>query len=712
MSVYEKNMECIRQYYPDMYEAIQNTQPDNTNNKVCIDKSLNNETIVSIVSETRRIFMNSRYNDEEMAENWIRQVGDIMYQEVVIMFGLSNFRCAKRIKDKLGESNLMLMYEPDEEIFLSIIHEIDICDIIRNGNIVLCVKDLNDKYLEIFAEASITYERNEKIRWFIMWNYEKNYDDELQKVIDKIHQKVEMNLIQKNTVLHFSKELIRNKIVNSRDFACQYAFNQLIKEIKEKEISEQIPAIIVSAGPSLDKNVDMLKKAIGKAFIVAVDTSVKTLLNHKIIPDIVVTVDFKKDIILFMHSQFPDIPLLVCDQSNPDVFKVSKGKRFYFRTADSYIGEIYKEYRGEELDVTETGGSVANDAFSMAIMLGFRKIILVGQDLAYTGMKKHASDAYGKGEELDSNRKYYEVEDINGGKVLTECNMDNYRKWFEDKILLYDFIDVIDATEGGAKINGTRITPLSEAIQEWCEKEFDFKEIINNIHTCFNEEEQNNILKKIDNIGEELNGYVRDIENGLRYYDRLYELSRKNKAHTKEYRDIVRKIGDLSTVIESNSLLGIASIYSKKEEYEVMDVVYNKKEKMDEDIKDIVENGTKMLKLYMKSIREFQNDLKETEEEQKNKLKETAVFLMNNIDEINSCIYGDRSDEIDRLLKSFYNNYVHLVDILDDNTDREESIRTLYEIVKVYEEKKYYKVAELCRSAIIEKMIEDTGCEL
>lgn len=88
-----------------------------------------------------------------------------------------------------------------------------------------------------------------------------------------------------------------------------------------------------------------------------------------------------------MHTKFKDIPMVVCDCSNYELYVLHQGKRFYFAETESYMSYIYNEGTGGRLYSTETGGSVANNAFSLINILGFKKIILVGQDLAYTGKK-------------------------------------------------------------------------------------------------------------------------------------------------------------------------------------------------------------------------------------------------------------------------------------------------------------------------------------
>ena len=80
----------------------------------------------------------------------------------------------------------------------------------------------------------------------------------------------------------------------------QYGVKDLIKNI-ENENKEGYPAFIVSAGPSLDKNIDMLKEVKGRGMIMAVDTAIKPLLKKGIVPDIVASVDPHKPLELFQY---------------------------------------------------------------------------------------------------------------------------------------------------------------------------------------------------------------------------------------------------------------------------------------------------------------------------------------------------------------------------------------------------------------------------
>ena len=117
----------------------------------------------------------------------------------------------------------------------------------------------------------------------------------------------------------------------------------------------------------------------------------------------------------------------------------------------------------------------------MALYFGFRKIVFMGQDLAFTGGKSHTSGiegALGDNDKYIKSRCLMEVEGIDGTMLQTDFQMWYYKQWFEKAIRDGgDRMRVIDATEGGAKIEGAENMKMSEVVAGECPAEFDFRKI-------------------------------------------------------------------------------------------------------------------------------------------------------------------------------------------------------------------------------------------
>ena len=668
--IYEKNLKKLEEKYNEIYDKVKEIElryeeKDNTKDhqKVINDVSANDENIIGIYSnDGRLLYLNSRYNDEEFSNNWVSQYADNKFKSVYIIFGASNFKCVKKLIEVTDDSNSILVYEPDMDIFYMSITVNDITDVLENSRVVLCIKDINNRYYTEFMLSVITYQNIHLTNYCCMPNYSELYKDDWRVLIDTLKKSMEDIIISRNTLLIYSKEMIINNLYNLDDFIEQYSFNQLIDTFKN--VSEcNIPAIVVSAGPSLDKNIERLRDAKNRAFIIAVDTALKPLLNKDIIPDLVVTIDMEKYPIIFMHTKFKGIPVLATTEANKELIPLYTGKRFYTGRANSYLGELFHDMIGENLLPMETGGSVANNAFSAALLMGFRNIILVGQDLAYTGKKMHAEASFGKtmDDMIVDRKRYIQVEDVYGNKVDTDQIMDSYKRWFEKQIKRYDLNHIIDATEGGAKIDGTIVMTLQEAIERSCNEYIDISKIIDDIPPQFTIEQQQQLKNRINNMIHDLESAEYRIKEGIEDYGKLRKLYTQGKSDSMEFSDVVKKIGETSKYVDEEPILGLVAFYSKRTEYDILGTVYNLKEDVRDEIDDIVEKGIKMLQGYIDGIKELIEDIG-------NKNKVTTHMLYESIDNIREYarivtekIHMCDVDNIDMYMREFYKYYMQLI---------------------------------------------------
>ncbi len=706
-TIYEENVKAFEIKYNSIYKYL----TDNENNSlynikdVLWDISASEEDIMVINRNGRLYYLNSRYSDEEFAKNWAKQFEGDNYKTVYIIFGLSNFRCVKELIKNVGKENAILLYEPDKNIFMKAIEKIDITDVIKNDEVVLCINGINDEVFgEFVAIVMNNYALMRLTKYCCMPNYDKLYPEIWRDVIRNIKEKYESVILSRNTEILMASEFIRNKVSTCRDIIREYSIVQLRKELYKIKNIKNIPAIIVSAGPSLDKNINELKQAKGKAFILVVDTALKALLKRDIIPDLIITIDSHKPPVLFMHPRFKDIPMVVCDCSNYELYLFHKGKRFYFSETDSYISYIYEKGTGEKLYPTETGGSVANNAFSLANILGFKNIILVGQDLAYTDKKKHTTDAYGNSDDnlLKDNKKYFEVDDVYGNKVYTESNMNLYRKWFESQIVRYTDLNVIDATEGGAKIEGSEIMTLKEAIERECKTDIDFEKIIAEIKRLITDEKADEILQEIDNMPDDLLSEKDKLKKYKRKYEKLEELSRKGKVASKEFNKLVEEINEITEYIDNKELLKLANVYEKNTEFEVLGNVYHTKDSVKDEIRDISNNGIKLMDSYIRGIDCLVKDLKEWKSNLGVETEKSLIESLSAIENINNAAKNDDMKTVNDNMKIFYKEIVHCINYMkESNIDEWKNIKDILdEIVEKDSQAKMYEMNDILQNRL------------
>lgn len=258
------------------------------------------------------------------------------------------------------------------------------------------------------------------------------------------------------------------------------------------------PGIVVAAGPSLARNIETLRQAEGRAIVIGVNTSLPQLARGGVVPDMVAVVEG-----LDLTSQF-DVPFL--DQlvvlpaliAYPAFFDL--GARHVVPFGDRSATASDWIVRAFDSHPITTGGSVACSAFSILHYLGCDPIILVGQDLAYTGGARYAPGAkFGTqkieydqatgtvvtvernatleriradgGLDAENRLRGEEVVAYGGeGKVVTTKMFSLFRQWFESSAATWaSDRTLINATEGGARIEGFEEMSLAQALSRYAQ---------------------------------------------------------------------------------------------------------------------------------------------------------------------------------------------------------------------------------------------------
>lgn len=608
-TLYKKNIDAIVQNNMYLQEIVE--KKTDYEEKAYMDKSMQGEDIVAVEKEGIIWYLNSRYDAEKAAEIWVEDIGDLTYVAIVFVFGIGNGIYLRQLRKKYPD-NMIIAYEPSRAVFALLLNETDMTDILEDDNIFLMVGEEGRRLFVEYVNTFIKYANFMHTKWKCVPNYQRLFQLEYLKV-----QKIYLNWIQqltlnRNTLLIAQEEFTENTLKNMWDSLNEYSMNTLAEKMKNEIELEKYPAIIVSAGPSLDKNIQELKKAEKKAFLIVVDTALKAVLRAGIKPDITITIDPHKPLVLFEDERISELPMVVCLMSNTKVLERHIGKKIYFGEGMSYNNSIYKKY-GKEISSLESGGSVANNAFSLAKFLGFKTLILVGQDLAYPDKKGHTKDAYDeKEEEIDfTKKKYIEVEDINGGKVWTEGNMDAYRRWFETQITRYKELTVIDATEGGAKIHGAEILTLQEAVRRECEglPEVDFAESIEKIEPCFTAEELEEIKAELRDIPNELDFIRKKLEEGIEKYRDLKKTGKERKLRAKKIKRLMKEIGELAEWLENKPEMQLVQMYNYEADYNIQGKVFDIQEDVKDELNMIADNGIELYESYFTAMERLKENL-------------------------------------------------------------------------------------------------------
>lgn len=382
--------------------------------------------------------------------------------DIIVVFGFGLGYHVELLVQRLTKHQQIFIVEPVDGPGILALEKRDLTSLLGHTQVHMLITDSAKEAGDVF-ENIVDIKRDSKIFFFFFSPQEKLYRELFKDIRQSLVDTVNKSKMLENTLKVIGSDTVESLVFNIGS----YISNPGIKETFDK--FKNVPAFIVAAGPSLNKNVELLKKAKGKGIIIAVGTAVATLQLHGIEPDIVIALDpgipnYK----IFEKLTFTNTMLMFDLQTNYKILDKFTGSKFMFAHPNNLIKEWLNPFYQDNDSYLFSGGSVANSACCLAHRMGCNPIVFVGQDLCLSedGHTHAAGTVYEK--DTHSNDDAILVDGNNGGKVRTLANWYCFLKWFEDFIACNESREYINATEGGALIKGTKVLPLSQVIKDHC----------------------------------------------------------------------------------------------------------------------------------------------------------------------------------------------------------------------------------------------------
>jgi hypothetical protein len=541
MNYFEINMECMKQYRAKLFQLLQDSNQYLHINKLDLiqsDPAINGELFLTVRKETKLYRLVSCYNPRNEADQWVGQYDFMNMKTVITQFGFGTGSFIQAILNKKGKDDILFVYEPCPELFIHVLHNYDITDIIKENKVVLVVEGINDFEFHILVRNALDITNITSQIRYSHPGYEKVFPESCLKYWKDIKDgyiHVKTNI---NTVIYFGKRYITNALFNTRFIR---ESNRLM-ELKA-DFNTDIPAIVVAAGPSLKKNIEELKRAKGRAYIFVVDRALDYVLDEGLEPDFVVTIDPMKPLEYFTKRTDLTIPLLCDAVSNWEILDRHKGKKILFNCFPYY--RLMYQRLGKEAPLLAAGASVATAAFCSCIQLGFKTIALVGQDLAYDGEFSHAGDVT---EQENRNRDIL-VEGIDGSQIRSRADWYEFLIWFQDVITLNPDLKVIDTKDKGAKIKGSIIMPLSEVIDNYCTETLHLKDSISKKQHTFSDDDMIQVKQFFEESYEELPRLKRKAKEAIELCESQIRKFKVNHEETTTTQNNFKKISKINKYI-------------------------------------------------------------------------------------------------------------------------------------------------------------------
>ncbi|EAK5198901.1 motility associated factor glycosyltransferase family protein [Campylobacter jejuni] len=459
MNLLEKNIQAL---LSGVNEPLGNKLLKFIQNKTCfrfsIDENLN------IYDKTHNVFM---YENLEEELNFFYQgiLEKTPRYPFICIYGIGN---ALLIKNLAKHYKHLFVFESEIELFILALSTIDLSEELKVYKVVLfdCVaKDLEIQIAMIFDQQSIL-EYLSLYEMFISSHYYLKYYETSILSLNELCIKSASVAIRNADITCFLPLLTHGQFLqNIPSMLESIPFQRILSERKNKFEN----AIVVSAGPSLTKQLPLLKAYQDKAVIFCADGALSMLEKEGIIPDYVTNLDFTDLAMKFFQNKEnlkQSIIALEC-ATHPNIVRSLNAENCMIVLRNK---ALYQRFNLNDFGYIDTGTHVSHFSYTLALALGFKNIILIGQDLAFDEEGNSHSKGFSYGEQFNGEKTVPTLKAqayAGKGEVLTHITWNDYRIKLEYLFACNDQkAKFYNATEGGARINFTE----ELSFKECCEK--------------------------------------------------------------------------------------------------------------------------------------------------------------------------------------------------------------------------------------------------
>ena len=465
-----RNLELIRKNKPMLFQRIKN-HLNLGKWSVKIEKAKSGAlTMFTETSDGKKNYFHSSFDPEKESSRFIESSQNLYtINDLTVFIGTGlGYHIKKYFEQQVYPQTLII--EPDINVLIAFLQIAALPENAKNWNIIN--SEDSDELQQSFSEAfNVLY--MEKIRYMILPGFMRIYGGTVKKIQTYLTQSLDKSISQALTISYFGDIFQSNVINNFPILAVSPGVNSLKQYFTGK------PAIIVSAGPSLDMNIEILAKNTDKFIIIAVDTTYGKLLAKKIIPHFTITIDPQHKSFFHIKNMELHNYFVTCLTASSRVVKHIEGRSFFF--VSDYPLSLYFEGMTEPKGHFSTdGGSVANIALQFAEYIGASPIVLIGQDLSYPDFKSHCGNTMYEKENQGFSNKFSTLENrhfaflengislkgIKSNTVYTSHQLLEYYRWFCHYVKTSK-AEIVNAPYDGAYIDGIKHLDLKSVITEY-----------------------------------------------------------------------------------------------------------------------------------------------------------------------------------------------------------------------------------------------------
>ncbi|EGP2396987.1 motility associated factor glycosyltransferase family protein, partial [Campylobacter coli] len=392
---------------------------------------------------------------------------------VLYFYGFGNGILFKALLQNKNHQHIVV-FEKDIEIIWIMFHILDFSSELQSARLmVLQTSSLDIEFFSNFCSSKPFFQFSRIYFLELMSHYYERFHEDILGLNKKLAENFKNIILRNGNDPLDALQGIEQFVYNLPQMITHPSYKELLS--KRKGISDT--AIIVSTGPSLTKQLPLLKKYANKATIFCADSSYPILAKHGIKPDYVCMLERTEITAEFFNNDFgefdKDIIFICAGVVHPKAIEYLKGRNLVI-TQKVLAFPYYINLK--DFSYAAVGLSVAHTLSYLATYLSHKNIIFIGQDLAYAENGNSHPDDYQNSANYESQMYEHILTEAYGGngKVETHSIWLLFKNWFENEMIPNTRkmgITTYNCTEGGARIEGTIEKPFLWACENLLDKD-------------------------------------------------------------------------------------------------------------------------------------------------------------------------------------------------------------------------------------------------
>ncbi len=459
---FEENLALLQKHHPQAWQTVVNHGGEPLG-EFCLAEDGTPNLLVRTASGDEIFFHYPHATDAELAD-YFPLVPETA-TGVVAFIGMGLGYTPPAMLHSRSHLRHLAIFEPETGVFIRALHAVNLATLLADKRVTLAIgPDINVAAVLTPMSHALRLENLHILRHLPCFRLSP---DTYQATHDEVFKHGNAYNIGGNTTTVFGSKFIENRLRHMSAIHHQHLLEQI------KGVFTGVPAIIVAAGPSLDKNVHLLRHAKGKAVIIAADTALPALLANGVTPDFTSCIDMEDislEKIINVAAGAAETSLICSSWVTTLIPKIFPAQQVYWTFAAQNMEKWLNDLLGGTM-LTSGAATVAQLNFIAAITLGCSPIVFVGQDLAFTEQAGHAQHtALTNKEDMESifKNEILWVDGYGGAKVPTYRAFLSFKHQFEEWMAIFRDRHFLNATEGGVRLEGAEEVPLGDVLARYC----------------------------------------------------------------------------------------------------------------------------------------------------------------------------------------------------------------------------------------------------